>query len=124
MLLTNCQVCGEQVSRSAAICPHCGHPPSRSISEKFRVLHKVLFWGAGLAVVSTILLRSPLPLFAALWIGWILAVIMVRCIKCPSCGKSVFNHERRRTLGFSIGYWSILQPERVCSRCGFRLRND
>lgn len=44
-------------------------------------------------------------------------------VRCPTCHKSVFWTERRRTVGVSVGF-SHPWPETVCSRCGTVLISD
>lgn len=53
--LINCNICGEQMSDQARVCPHCGHPRKMS--------HAALVWAWALGIlVLGILIYIVLPI--------------------------------------------------------------
>lgn len=61
---------------------------------------------------------SNVSVAAGVWfiVFWgILLTALVYAIRCPRCGKSVFNHAPQSSKGFSF---HVFAPQRQCSRCG------
>lgn len=88
-----------------------------SLRQKIIMVQWLTILGAILAIGLAANLNTPLPMLVWLVVCGLASRLLTIC---PTCSKSVFQVERRRTMGFSIGY---AQPwaERVCSRCGSTL---
>jgi ribosomal protein S27AE len=94
-------------------------PTVMSPRRRVSAIYGIIILGGLLALALAAGLNTPLPFF-----GWLLAGgVATMLARCPTCGKSVFNVERRRATGFSVGYWPP-KPERRCSRCGRVLLED
>lgn len=89
------------------------------LRQKVMMVHCVTILGGILSLGLAAALMTPIPGLVWLAAGGLAAALT----RCPKCGKSVFKVERRRTMGFSIGY-SQFWAERVCSRCGSTLFED
>jgi len=48
--LITCKTCGNRISESAAVCPHCGHPHEKDRTEK-KNMQQILIWVAILAIL-------------------------------------------------------------------------
>jgi ribosomal protein S27AE len=83
------------------------------LRQKVFIVNAGTFVGCFLAMWLAANLETPAPGFV--WLA--LSGIARASTRCPTCGKSVFIVERRRTIGISLGY-ARLAAERVCSRCG------
>ena len=91
-----------------------------SLRDRIILVNVATVLGGLAALGLAMFFTSALPLFIWLVLGGLAQLLLT---KCPTCGKSVFFTERRRTMGFSIGYTRMC-AERVCSRCGTRLLED
>jgi ribosomal protein S27AE len=91
-----------------------------SLRQRIGLVYGIWIVGGPLILLLAAGLNMPLLAFFCWPLAGSLALYFARC---PLCGKSVFKVERRRTMGFSIGYWSP-KAERTCSRCGNRLLDD
>jgi hypothetical protein len=91
-----------------------------SLRERIVLVNVLVFVGGFAAIAFAASFRSPLPLLVWLFLAGTAELLITRC---PTCGKSVYFTERRRTMGFSIGY-TRMRAERICSRCATRLLED
>lgn len=87
-----------------------------SLQQRIGLVYGIWFIGGPLTLLLMAGLNMPLLAFVWLLVGG----LSPHFARCPRCGKSVFKVERRRTMGFSIGYWWP-KPDRMCSRCGSAL---
>jgi DNA-directed RNA polymerase subunit RPC12/RpoP len=92
------------------------------IKKRFlRILAGWYFGGGVLAVLLVVGDASLLLAFGVLAPFALLTSWALSKLRCPQCGKSVFDR-RLRLAGLAVPV-RVLWPESVCSRCGHDLRS-